>query len=716
MQLPVIGETGRKKRAGRACVLCRSRKVRCDAVLTGNPCTNCRLDSLECVLTKNRRHRVSNANKVRAEKVPETSENTFNHSQQQAVQHEDEKEDDGATPDAATLLANGNGNHGTKAPVEIAPALPSASVAPRDIIYPSLPNFIAPLPESLDEADLIYLRSKKALSLPSDEFRNVCVARYIEFGHPLLPLLDKRQLVLLPHNETSDQFSLLLYQAVMCTGVTFVENELITREGFPSKQAARRAFFYRAKVLFDCNTEPDRFVACQAAVLLSTWYPGKQERADSWFWTGTAVSLAYSIRLHLEPDETRFDVKEQGLRRRLWWCAFSRDQKVSLALGRPSRSTYYNVRILTLEDFDDNVHLSLDHSSTELTSSFDVVEHQKTHNILARLCIEHMKLCICIATFVSNIFECRQQMKSRSHVSEHAQPLPSPSTRLNRCAQDLARWYREVTPDLRYELNDITSSQDSGQQNRCLAVHKSTVHVLYHVAISALYRVKALSPTSSWRDDPGQPDGTSQRILRHTAWELTRVNQDLYHPGLLSYCSTGAVGSVVSAVVIHLLDVKAPNQAVRRAAVAGLQQCKGFLEVLKDSYGTAVDALEYLREAESQDAGLALAQWQDTVSVSDPASLSSPWPDRQPPSSWLSTMLQDPPSAAPEAFAVPGLETSPFKEADEIFWQSWMESASNYDFLEGSSLPLYDLGFSSTDIGNFEIPSVFPEPGWSTLE
>lgn len=52
-----VGERGKKKRAGRACVLCRARKVRCDAVLNGVPCTNCRLDSLECTIPKNKRHR-----------------------------------------------------------------------------------------------------------------------------------------------------------------------------------------------------------------------------------------------------------------------------------------------------------------------------------------------------------------------------------------------------------------------------------------------------------------------------------------------------------------------------------------------------------------------------------------------------------------------------------------------------------------------------------
>ena len=46
-----------KRRAAKACWSCRSRKVRCDALHTGIPCTNCRLDRFECVLADSHRRR-----------------------------------------------------------------------------------------------------------------------------------------------------------------------------------------------------------------------------------------------------------------------------------------------------------------------------------------------------------------------------------------------------------------------------------------------------------------------------------------------------------------------------------------------------------------------------------------------------------------------------------------------------------------------------------
>jgi hypothetical protein len=47
-----------KRRASKACCCCRARKVRCDVVENGSPCTNCRLDQVECVVTESKRRKL----------------------------------------------------------------------------------------------------------------------------------------------------------------------------------------------------------------------------------------------------------------------------------------------------------------------------------------------------------------------------------------------------------------------------------------------------------------------------------------------------------------------------------------------------------------------------------------------------------------------------------------------------------------------------------
>jgi hypothetical protein len=56
-----------KRRTSRACVSCRARKVRCDYLQTGNPCTTCRVDRFDCEVAprKKRRRRVDTSRSLR---------------------------------------------------------------------------------------------------------------------------------------------------------------------------------------------------------------------------------------------------------------------------------------------------------------------------------------------------------------------------------------------------------------------------------------------------------------------------------------------------------------------------------------------------------------------------------------------------------------------------------------------------------------------------
>ncbi|EXJ76917.1 hypothetical protein A1O3_10074 [Capronia epimyces CBS 606.96] len=761
-----------QKRAGRACTSCRVRKVRCDVVHCGNPCTNCRLDSLECVVPRSRRHKVSKANKatqnsqppppvsVAAVIVPSpegdtVSEHAVPRRHHAAAAHQERQHhwqfDAHATSTtnndlqcpASTPALGGHVNTALAAVTEEEHFQHPPHASPSAIAPPSLPTFIKPLPEDLDQADLRYLHEKGAVTLPTVSFRDTCLARYLEFSYPLLPLLEKDQIVSIimsRDHPTSQPISLLLFQAVLCSGVAFVETQSVINEGFASKQEARGAFFHRAKILFNCNVEQDRLVAVQAALLLSTWYPGKYEKMDSWYWVGAAISLAYSIGLHLEPDSSRFDRRDQHLRRRLWWCIFVREHKIALALGRPARITYHNVAMLTPHDFEDDGETD---ATTEATvhlpaeamrrHSRAVLDGRTMQEALARLCIEHTKLCVCIARFVSTIFDCRRQVETGDPGDQDRHPLPSPSSRLKYCIHDFARWYRQVPADLRYDARAATFCPANHQpqpeeQCRSLIVHKATVHTSYYVAISALYRLKALSPSSTWRERNGaESHGLSQRILRHAAWELTSVNQDLCEAGLSRYLSTSAVGSVVAAVVIHLLDMKAPNEAVRRAAVQGIQQCEQFLLILQESYGTATDALEYLREAAWHEADLSVPEQDRECQPRQQHHQHQHHHhnhhhhhQHQAPTSqmvWRSSPPQAAPVPAPTLAGAAEIQPvssvlqtpPPPPETDEMMWQSYIDGTPSYDLFAGFSLPHFDLGVSPNDSGGFNLADVFPE-------
>lgn len=60
-----------RNRAPRACVSCRDRKVRCDVVVSGGvPCTNCRLDDVDCLLKASNRGKRNSARRPARSRLP----------------------------------------------------------------------------------------------------------------------------------------------------------------------------------------------------------------------------------------------------------------------------------------------------------------------------------------------------------------------------------------------------------------------------------------------------------------------------------------------------------------------------------------------------------------------------------------------------------------------------------------------------------------------
>lgn len=115
----------------------------------------------------------------------------------------------------------------------------------------NLPDFIKPLSPRLTADDIDYLSRKGALEVPCPEFLNALIRCYIQYVHPFMPLVDLPTLFNCtdpyPDRETP-KISILLLQAVIFAGVTFVELDDIQKAGFPSRRTARKVFYERVRV------------------------------------------------------------------------------------------------------------------------------------------------------------------------------------------------------------------------------------------------------------------------------------------------------------------------------------------------------------------------------------------------------------------------------------------------------------------------------------
>jgi hypothetical protein len=69
---------------------------------------------------------------------------------------------------------------------------------------------------------------------------------------------------------------------------------------------------------------------------------------------GVATSVAHTIGLHRNPDNTNLDVKRVKLWKRIWWSTYMRDRLIALGMRRPTRikTEDFDVPMLTLDDFE----------------------------------------------------------------------------------------------------------------------------------------------------------------------------------------------------------------------------------------------------------------------------------------------------------------------------------------------------------------------------
>ena len=115
---------------------------------------------------------------------------------------------------------------------------------------PKLPCYVQPVPCRWLHEDIAYLREKKALSIPSFEFRNALLRSYVEWVHPYCPVLDLDHfLSVIAHpEEPGGQVSLLVLHAVFFAGLAFVDGSYLIKAGYASRLMARKEFFTMAKV------------------------------------------------------------------------------------------------------------------------------------------------------------------------------------------------------------------------------------------------------------------------------------------------------------------------------------------------------------------------------------------------------------------------------------------------------------------------------------
>jgi hypothetical protein len=481
-------------------------------------------------------------------------------------------------------------------------------VSPTATPPPMLPAYIKPLPDRFGVDDITYLQNKGALSIPNIELRNELIRCYAEVIHPFMPLLDLHDFVAtIDCNDGSKQVGLLLFQSVMFAGIASVNMRHLENAGYTSRRDARRDFFNKTRLLYDFDLEADRIPLIQSLLIMTYWYETPDDQKDSHHWMGIAVSLAQTIGLHRNPGKSAsIDPARQKLWKRIWWSTYMRDRLIALGMRRPTRikAGDFDVPMLTVDDFD--IQTLPDPESSCVPLECSLLRDVEKQRVLAVMCIEKAKLCTCI----SNVLSVQYSVLHNNQSTNGSGSGPEGSTRstmslqpkrnegtteVQECDEALQEWKDGLPEEALYTVpmwNDVESGDGY------MVLNRSLLHMIYYSTLSALHRPQVL-PSSGMppRDAKAEVIDISRRAVRLAASEITSIANTLYNLDLVRLLPTTGITVLLPAVIIHLLDIKAPDENTRRTSLQGFCQCMQTMGRLRDIYAAADYSTAFLEAA-----------------------------------------------------------------------------------------------------------------------
>lgn len=286
-----------------------------------------------------------------------------------------------------------------------------------------------------------------------------------------------------------------------------------------------------------------------------------------------------------------------------------RDRLIALGMRRPTRikSEDFDVPMLTLDDFE---IAPLPDSITCLPADCKVVRDVDSQRQLAIMCIEKARLCLCISHVLSKQYCVLNNnhglQNDRTTMMLLPKKLDPATSEVKTCDEELQKWVNELPEEAKY------TDQPSGEAAIDLA--RSLLHMVFFTTLSALHRPQVLpnsqgGPASApLRDEAGESDvlDASRRNVRRAASAITSIAQRLDTGGLVRFLPTTGVTVLLPAIIIHLLDIKAPEEETRRSSLRGFCQCMAVMGKLRDLYAAADYSVAFL-EAAIRKAGIHVA-------------------------------------------------------------------------------------------------------------
>ncbi|KAK5213809.1 hypothetical protein LTR41_000001 [Exophiala xenobiotica] len=212
-----------------------------------------------------------------------------------------------------------------------------------NLFFPQRPaavHYHVPRPEtrSLSADDAAYLQTKGVYDLPEQGLVHVFIRSFFQYAFIYIPVIDAGSFLMTYFRHGVSAISPLLLWSMFLAAAHYAPMETIRAAGYGSREAMKETTYWKAKHLYDMDTETDKIIVIQAVLLLTFRYGDTQDRCGPSHWLAVATNLCYSIGLHRDPGpllQHRFTEAQMCLWKRIWWFCMQREPRNSFSYGRP---------------------------------------------------------------------------------------------------------------------------------------------------------------------------------------------------------------------------------------------------------------------------------------------------------------------------------------------------------------------------------------------
>ncbi|KAM3552530.1 hypothetical protein MY1884_007150 [Beauveria asiatica] len=402
----------RRTTNGRACVHCHYRKVRCDVVDKGSPCSNCRVHGQpNCQVYQRSKTRSAGARGAHvvaiAPKDPEAeaAEAAAAAAAAACTSAQDEEHEPGNLADLVYRQDLRDAELGQLGRMcFIGSDVSNFGYLVRQVAQPQRRDafhFGSRQFARRHTAHELQRVPPEALTRCAAPLERRLLRAYFDRVNPGWPIVDEEHFTAQHRGgDARNPLMLPLLNAMLLVGVHVLrargEEE---GEGGGELAQLQKTFFRRAKTLIDCRFEQDRTMYVQVALLM-TWYSDGHEEivANAWHWIGFAIRIAIGHGMHRDVTHSKMLPVHRRLWTRLWWILFQFDTAVSAAYGRP--------QILNLDESD----------VPELEPS----HFQGVPNAQVDFAMQHAKLCAIFASAMRSRWALRSSTHDRVAASRRA--------------------------------------------------------------------------------------------------------------------------------------------------------------------------------------------------------------------------------------------------------------------------------------------------------